>query len=257
MGGLADKKATVQVPGDIAGMRGSNINLLNYILFGQGGPGAGNTAPNNPMGKMFPGIFPGAGSQTFGTAGGNNGDAASRLQSVFGNLAPQGISQFINQPTPEQQALNTAMPRLNEVLSGNPNQNPQFQQDLSVANQQGGRFGSANEILRGQALTGLFNQRTQAAQTLGMLSGQAGQSQSRQAGFMDIETQRRLQLLMSLLGTSQGASFNLPFLQQPSALDTIGQIAGTGAALAGIPGAGGAAGAGGGWQTAAGPGSVP
>lgn len=154
------------------------------------------------------------------------GDAGQRLTNIFGSLAPAGISQFINQPTPEQQALNTAMPALNEVLSGNPNQNPQFQQDLSVANQQGGRFGSANAILRGQALTGLFNQRTQAAQTLGMLSGQAGQGQARQAGMMDLETQRRLQLLMSLLGTSQGASFNLPFLQQPSTLDTLGQIGG-------------------------------
>lgn len=176
---------------------------------------------------------------------GQAGDPTDRLKSIFGDLAPQGIQQFLNQPTPEQRALDTSMPALQEILSGNPNQNPQFLQDLSVANQQGGRFGSANEILRGQALTGLFNQRNQAANTLGMLSSAAGQGQSRQAGFMDLETQRRLQLLMSLLGTSQSASFNLPFVTQPSTLDTLGQIAGTAASVAAIPATGGASAAGG------------
>lgn len=175
------------------------------------------------------------GAQTFG----QGGDVGQRLTNVFGSLAPQGISQFINQPSPEQQAMNTALPALNEILSGNPNQNPQFLQDLSVANQQGGRFGSANAILRGQALTGLFNQRTNAANALGVLGAQAGQGQARQAGLMDLETQRRLQLLMSLLGTSQSASFNVPFVQQPSALDTLGQIGGTLASLGGLVNLGG------------------
>lgn len=235
MGGLTQRTATQQIPQDIAGMRQSNINLLNYILYGQGGQ---SNSPGNPIGvfgKLGIGQSPAA---TF-APGGNVSD---RLTNVFGSLAPQGISQFINQPTPEQQALNTAMPALQEVLSGNPNKNPQFQQDLSVANQQGGRFGSANAILRGQALTGLFNQRTQAANTLGVLGAQAGQGQARQAGFMDLETQRRLQLLMSLLGTSQSASFNLPFVQQPSTLDTLGQLAGTGVSLGGLLKGGGGGG---------------
>lgn len=215
-------------------MRQSNINLLNYILYGQGGQ---SSSPSNPI-NLFKGVNGGSPAATFAPGG----SVSDRLTNVFGNLAPPGISQFINQPTPEQQALNTAMPALQEVLSGNPNQNPVFQQDLSVANQQGGRFGSANAILRGQALTGLFSQRNQAANVLGMLSGQAGQGQARQAGFMDLETQRRLQLLMSLLGTSQSASFNLPFVQQPSTLDTLGQLAGTGVSLGGLLKGGGGGG---------------
>lgn len=219
MGGLTQRTATQQIPQDIAGMRQSNLNLLNYVLFGQQGQA---TSPGNPI-NLFKNVNPGSPATRFS----QGGDVNQRLTNVFGNLAPPGISQFINQPTPEQQALNTAMPALNEVLSGNPSNNPVFQQDLSVANQQGGRFGSANAILRGQALTGLFSQRNQAANVLGMLSGQAGQGQARQAGLMDLETQRRLQLLMSLLGTSQSASFNLPFVQQPSTLDTLGQLAGT------------------------------
>jgi len=178
-------------------------------------------------------------------------DPGQRLENVFGSLAPQGIQQFLSQPTPEQRALNTALPNLQETLSGGAS--PQFNQDLSLANQQGGRFGSANEILRGQALTGLWNQRNQAAQTLGMLSSAAGQGQQRQAGFMDMETQRRLQLLMSLLGTSQSASFNLPFVAQPSVLDTLGQVGGLVAGAAGIPGLGGGGGGGG---TVPGPGTV-
>src|SRR5207302_11249332 len=94
-------------------------------------------------------------------------------------------------------------------------------------NQQGGRFGSANAILRGEALKNLYNQRGQAAQTLGLLSSNAGQNPfsrlmgagqygTAQAGQADIETQRRLSILLNLLGVGQQASFNVPTTQSPS-----------------------------------------
>ena len=56
-----------------------------------------------------------------------------------------------------------------------------------------------------------------------MLQGGEFGTQMAQQG--DVETQRRLQLLGWLLGTSQGASFNVPFTQQPSLLDSLGQLA--------------------------------
>lgn len=209
---------------------------MQYLLGFNQTPGSNANSVAGRLGALGPGASANPASWAPST------DPGQRLQNVFGNLAPEGIKQFLNQPTPEQQALNTALPGLQEMLSGGAS--PQFNQDLALANQQGGRFGSANEILRGQALTGLWNQRNQAANTLGMLSSAAGQGQSRQAGFMDMETQRRLQLLMSLLGTSQSASFNLPFVTQPSVLDTIGQIGGTAAALGWGPFGGGNSGGG-------------
>ena len=185
-------------------MRAGNVDLINQ-LFGFGGQSA-------------------------------TGTPGSRLENLFGSLAPEGIQQFLSQPTPESRALNTSLPALQEILTPG-TMNPQFDRDLSLANQQGGRFGSANAILRGEAFKNLFNARTQAAQTLGMLGSQAGQGDARTAGLMDLETQRRLQILMHLLGVSQGASFNVPNVQQPSPLDTASQFAAILASLSiGIPG---------------------
>ncbi len=131
------------------------------------------------------------------------------------------IGQMLGMPTPEQRALDVSMPALQGMLTGT---GPQFERDLSLANQQGGRFGSANAILRGEALRNLYNLRNQTAGTLGMLSGSAGQANrglagqafgigQQQAQQGDIETQRRLQILMQLLGAGQQASFNVPIQQ--------------------------------------------
>lgn len=135
-----------------------------------------------------------------------------------------GISQFLNQPSPEQQALNTAMPQLQGILSGSIT--PDFDRNIAMANQQGGRFGSANAILRGEALRHILNQQNQAAQTLGMLSANAGQGQQRQAGFADLETQRRLQLIMGLLGVGQQASMGGPVVQTRAASGGLGGVLG-------------------------------
>src|SRR2546421_6113016 len=214
-------------------MRQQQIGLLQQLLgFPQGGQGGG--APGQP---------------------GQGGDPLARLQQFFGTLgSPQtdlqrqtgtGISQYLNQPAPEQRALDVAMPGLQEILSGG---GPQFERDLSLANQQGGRFGSANAILRGEALRNLYNQRGQAAQTLGLLSANAGQNPfsrllgagaygNQQAGQADIETQRRLAILLNLLGVGQQASFNVPTTQSPSPFSQFLALANTAANF--IPGGGG------------------
>jgi hypothetical protein len=189
---------------------------------------------------MLQGMRAGSPNAYIGAGGANN--PLDRLQSFFGQLGSPpsalqrqtstGISQFLNQPAPEQRAFDMASGGLQEILSGG---GPQFERDLSLANQQGGRFGSANAIMRGEAFRNLFNQRDQAAQTLGMLASSAGQNPfqrlmggfgvgQQEAGQQDIETQRRLQLLMQLLGVGQQTAFNVPITQGPSFLDTVGQI---------------------------------
>lgn len=143
------------------------------------------------------------------------------------------LGQMLRQPTPEQRTLDTAFPALQSMLTGT---GPQFEQDLAMANQQGGRFGSANAILRGEAFRNLYNMRNQVAQTLGLLSQGAGQANrglagqafgvgQQQAGQADIETQRRLQILMQLLGVGQQSAFNVPIQQGGQGLGGIlGQL---------------------------------
>lgn len=219
------------VPQDLTGLRQQQIGLLQQLLgFPQGGG-------------------------TGGGAAGQANDPLARLQQFFGGLgSPQtdlqrqtgtGISQYLNQPAPEQRALDVAMPGLQEILSGG---GPQFERDIALANQQGGRFGSANAILRGEALKNLYNQRNQAGQTLGLLSSNAGQNPfsrlmgagqfgQAQAGQADIETQRRLSILLNLLGVGQQASFNVPTTQSQSPFSQFLGLANTVANF--IPGGGG------------------
>lgn len=184
------------------------------------------------------------------------------------------IGAFLRGPTPEQHALDISLPALQSMLTG---AGPQFGQDIAMANQQGGRFGSGNEILRGEALKNLFNMRTQVANTLGLLSqgagnanrglaGQAfgmGQQQAQQG---DLETQRRLQVLMQLLGVGQQTAFNVPIQQGSPGLGSflgpllgigLGSFLGPVGAAAGASLGGklfGGGGGGGGIQSGSGPG---
>ncbi len=238
VGGLTNRPAQALVPSDMRGTRQNQIGLLNYLLGFGNAPGAAST----PAGPHAP--FSGQGQP--GPQGnaylGGQVNPLDRLQNFFGQLGmptsdlqrqtSTGISQFLNQPAPEQRALDIASPGLQEILQGG---GPQFERDLSLANQQGGRFGSANAVLRGEAMRNLYNQRDQAAQTLGMLSSSAGQNPfarltqgygvgQQQAQQGDVETQRRLQLLMQLLGVGQQTAFNLPITQGQSPLDALGQL---------------------------------
>jgi len=170
----------------------------------------------------------------------------SFLQTLGGIGSPQSglqmqgadaLGTMLRQPTPEQRALDISLPALQSMLTG---AGPQFEQDLAMANQQGGRFGSANAILRGEAFKNLYNMRNQVAQTLGLLSGGAGQANrglagqafgvgQQQAQQGDIETQRRLQILMQLLGVGQQTAFNVPIQQGGGGLgDLLKGVAGIG-----------------------------
>jgi len=246
---MGQRPTQALVPPDMQGTRQNQIQLLNYLL----GFGGARGSQNPQRGPVGPGWIKSQGAQSNDFLGGQT-NPLERLQSFFGTLGmPQsdlqrqsvnGISQFLNQPAPEQRALNIALPGLQEILNGG---GPQFERDLSLAKQQGGRFGSANAILRGEAFRNLYNARDQAAQTLGMLSSAAGQNPfarlqgafgvgQQQAGQADIETQRRLQLLMQLLGVGQQTAFNFPVTQGQSFLDQLGSLGGIATSF--IPGLG-------------------
>lgn len=243
-GGGSTKPA---LPSDLRGMRQNNIDLLNYLLFGAGVNPGGTTAGNTGRKRGAPwtsGI-------DLGRSGGFGGDPTARLESFFGTLGvPQsdlqrqasgGISEFLK-TNPEAKAYDA----LNQILGANPGQGimdalqPQFQRNLSAANASGPRFGTANSIaktravddynlLSQQALAQGINQQIQASQVLNQLgdsafnrlTGAYGVGKDL-AGQADIATQRRLQLLLQLLGTSQSASLGVGTTQQPNFLSTLG-----------------------------------
>lgn len=242
------------VPPDLQGFRGQQIQLLQQLL---GLPTAGASPHRQGTGLLsnLVNSLPGNPPSAAGPLGG--GDPLARLQSFFGQLGSpatglqrQGadaIGTMLGQPTPEQRALDVSLPQLQAMLTG---QGPQFEQDLGLANQQGGRFGSGNAVLRGEALRNLYNMRTQVANTLGLLSQGAGNANrglagqafgigQQQAGQADIETQRRLQILMQLLGVGQQTAFNVPIQQGRGFLDTLLPLLGAagGFALGGPAGA--------------------
>lgn len=202
-----------QVPQDLGGIRSQQIDLLTNLLK----PGGWN--------KL---------SESFGMLG----SPATGLQRQAGS----GIEQYLNQPAPEQRALDVSMPALQGILDGKPGQGvidalrPSFDRNLASANQQGGRFGSGNAILRSRAVDDFNllgaqaaqqgqNTQLQASQMLALLSGQAGQNPFNRmtqaygigqqgAEQNDLETQRRIQLMAMLMGGAQGAAFNIPYTQQ-------------------------------------------
>lgn len=239
---MASGSPRAAVPRDLAGPRQQQIDLLQYLLGFGGPPGSNTGSPFNQTVdrvRRTPGGNP---SNAFIQQGDN---PLARLESFFGQLGmpPSGLQRqgadalgsMLNQPTPEQRALDIALPQLQAMLTGT---GPEFERDLSLANQQGGRFGSANAILRGEALRNLYNLRNQTASTLGMLSGGAGAANrglaqqgfdvgQQQAQQSDIETQRRLQLLLHLLGVQQQNVFNVPITQSPGLLDVVSGLAST------------------------------
>lgn len=137
---------------------------------------------------------------------GGPGNAQSRLEGFFGPLSSQQqqtsqnfLSNLVNMQRPEQRTL--------EALQ------PSFDRNLAAANQTGGRFGSSNALLRGRALEDFNMLGAQVSQQAQQQQLQAAQLLS-SLGQNDVNT--RLNLLQSLLGTAQGASFNLPIGTTPS-----------------------------------------
>jgi hypothetical protein len=194
---------------------------------------------------------------------GNYGVPTNPLQ----NTAATSANRMLTQQSPEMRAFEAsqsasgAIPFDNtQFLQGMLGQNPalavqqllqpQFEQSLAQANQTGGRFGSGNALMRGQAVgmnqatlaqllgqgvnqqltaAGQLGQQAQASRLsqlqglglMGQLAGQAGGADranigqafgigQQLAGQSDLETQRRLQLLLSLLGQTTSATLNQP-----------------------------------------------
>lgn len=196
-----------------------------------------------------------------------------------------GIGQFLNQGAPEQRALDIALPALMQQLNAtNPggdvldplsaifgrNLTDQIQQ-LNASSP--GRWSSANIEQQGrlrERSTGDFNllaqqimeqgrqRQLQAASTLGVLSGQAGQNPfQRLLGAGQLGTQQtqlaqqqsqfsqqqQLQAIMAILGPILGPTFGGPFTQGASGFENL--LAAGQTASGFIPFAGG----GGGGQT--------
>lgn len=157
-------------------------------------------------------------------------------QSGLQRQGADALGTMLGQPTPEQRALDISLPQLQAMLTGT---GPQFERDIATANDQGARFGSSNAILRGEALRNLFNMRTGVAQTLGLLAqgagnanrglaGQAFATGQQQAQQGDVETQRRLQVLLQLLMGGQQAAFNVPIQEGGGLGKFLGGLAGLG-----------------------------
>lgn len=237
------------IPPDLAGPRGESIALLRYLLGYGGSPSRGGSpdwnAPGGVRGALGAGQTRAGGLPQFG-------DPTQRLQSFFGQLGmPQsdlqrqsvsGIQQFLNGPAPEQ----TALDAINKILTQNPGQGmldalqPRFQQNLSAANAQGPRFSSGNAILKSRALDDYnllaqqslqqgVQQQIQASDVarmlgesmFGRLTGAYGVGKD-VAGQQDIETQRRLQILLNLLGVQQSATLGLPVQQGSNFFNQLG-----------------------------------
>lgn len=235
--------------------------------FGGGAPTGGLTPGNasTPTGGLTPGNATGprpeinirpnidiAGTGTAGGAGAPGGNLQTqRLEQFFGPLGmPQSalqqqavgqIGTFLSDAnSPFNRTQQQSFDVLGNILGSNPGQpvidalQPSFQRNLAEANQQGGRFGTANAVLRSRALDDFnllgaqaaqqgVNQQMQAA-NLGNILGNdqlarlagifgIGGQEAQQA---DVETQRRIQLLQSLMATAQGAAFGQPVSVTPS-----------------------------------------
>lgn len=274
VGGGGASNAQPVLPRDLQGQRSNNIQLLNYLLgFGNGqggggaspfgGNGAGGSFAGGALGQGNLGGAFGAGAGGMGGqrgGGGVGGQAPAfdpsaqgagmlqRLQSYFGQLgtpqsALQGqtgdaISKLLSGPS----AYDQASPALQAILNGKPGQGvmdalqPQFDRNLALANQTGGRFGTANAVLKSRALDDYNLLGAQAAQQgqqtqlqagnlLGLLQGQNLQQQQAGYGIGTQQAQQNasgqqqaLQILMQLLGQSQGATLGTQNQVSPTGL---------------------------------------
>lgn len=244
-------QAQAAVPEDLIGPRADTLALLRYLL-GYGSPSGGGGAGSQQYGKLSPAVAKNAARQGSGLPD-LSGDPTGRLEGFFGKLGVPtsdlqrqslgGIQQYLAAPPPEQKALGA----LDKILTQNPGQGmldalqPRFQQNLSAANQQGPRFSSGNELLRAravddynllsqQAMQQGVQQQLQAAQLSSLLGNSIfdrlssaygiGQQEANQG---DIATQRRLGILMNLLGVQQSSTLGLPVTQGQNFWTGLGQ----------------------------------
>lgn len=223
------EQRALEVSQPYVGQTGINNNAQNRLTQGLSQSGLDNSASQflRDMLVRSPNLGP----------GGQATDTLTNLANTGGfDPSSAGIGSIMQEI--EAMARNglggggsAAEPFLQGVLSRNPGQanmdllQPQFERNLSLANQAGGRFGSANALMRSNAITDQqvqlaqmlgrgTDQQLQAAGTLGQLS-QAQRSSDLQARLQALglgtnamaqQAQNRLGAANSLGGfTQQGA----------------------------------------------------
>lgn len=204
-------------------------------------PGPGTSAPAKPA---VPTTAPGMGPMGQpNNTGQPKSDVQNRFETIYGPLgipttplqqqSVGGMQQFLAS-NPYQQAQTA----LNGIL-GNPGQafRPDFERSLAQANQTGGRFGSANAILRSNALndynSAALKQQLGAAQGIQGLGAQqsadltSGYNMgSAQANQQASGQQQAIALLNQALGQAQSATLGGPQQTQPSGFQNFLQGAG-------------------------------
>ncbi len=248
-------EAKAMVPRDLKQTRRQQIGLMQYLMgFGSDPRVSGWQSPQQQkvfdgmrrMGFNVPQTQQNAPMSTGPGTSGN--DVASRMESFFGPLGVPtsplqqqsvgGMQQFLASNPYEQ-----AQTAMNQIL-GNPGEafRPDFERALAAANQTGGRFGSANALMRANALNDYNSQvlkhQLSAADMIRMLGGQQvndmtagfnmGNAQANQEASRQ---QQALQLLLQQLGVAQSASFNVPITQSQGLLGGIAQVAGAAGGL--------------------------
>lgn len=196
-------------------------------------PGPGTGAPAKPA--PAPGMGPMGQPNNTGLP---KSDAQNRLETFYGPLgipstplqqqSVGGMQQFL-----ASNPYGQAQSALNQIL-GNPGQafRPDFERSLAAANQTGGRFGSANAILRSNALneynSAALKQQLGAAQGIQGLGAQqsadltSGYNMgSAQANQNASGQQQSIALLNQLLGQAQSATLGAPVQNQPSFMQDV------------------------------------
>lgn len=177
-----------------SGLNGSSQNFFQGLL----NNGAGNLGPGSDVESILRSIGQNGGSLGASVGGGALGPQ-SFLNGVLGQNPAQGVDSLLQ---------------------------PQYQQSLAQANQQGGRFGTANALQRGQVAAAhdadLANRlQTGVSQQL-TASGQLGQL---------AQAQRAMQLQAAMQGTQNqlGAAGQLGGFRQQGAISGLGaQLQGAG-----------------------------
>jgi len=194
----------------------------------------GQLGGQNPLGQDLQGILR-------GIAGNGNPLPGQAQQSLMGGLNTDvlggGVGDLLRQLAGGQGGATSGLmslmqgggggadtSALQRELSFNPNEQmlsalqPQFQRNLDLANQSGGRFGSANALMRGQAVNDYNLMASQALQqdlarrgnlasALGQITGQSAASQNAtRLGAGQGAQAGQLGALGQLMGGAQGSA---------------------------------------------------
>ena len=184
-----------------SGLNPGSNNFYSQLLGGQP-----NLGPGGDVESILGAI---------GQSGGFGGGPGSILQSLSQLGAGQGMGGGASGNEGFLQSLMAQNPAIaNQALL-----QPQFERSLQMANQQGGRFGSANALLRSNAVT---DQQAQLAQML----GQGTNQQLQGAGLLGQQAQANRALTLQSQLQALGLGGNLMQNQVANRLGAAGQLGG-------------------------------